>query len=150
MAITSFKSALTANDSTAQEILGAIRYEDNKIYKYVKFSGTTALVAGQFVCYVLSDETCTTVDSANSALGAGGALFSNSTTGTAYYGWIQIGGVFTMNSALTAGAAGNKLTPIGSSAGKLDVAAAVTDQHAAVCVSVAVAAAPVILLTCPN
>lgn len=150
MVAQSWKSALTDLDSTPQELLGSIRESDNKTYKYVKFSGTTALVAGQFVCYVVSDETCTTVDSANSVLGAGVALASNATTGTPYYGWIQIRGVATLNSALTAGAAGNALTPIGSSAGKLDVSAAVTDGISAICVSVAVAAAPVVLLTCPN
>lgn len=150
MTAQSWKTSLTEENSTAQELLGSIREGDNKVYKYVKFSGTTALVAGQAVCYVITDETMTTVDSANAAICAGGALFSHSGTGTAYYGWIQIRGLFTMNSAVTAGAAGNKMTSIGSTAGKLDVSAAVTDQHAAILVSVAVAAAPVILWTCPN
>lgn len=150
MTAQSWKSAIGDQDATAQELLGSIREDDNKVYKYVKYSGTTATVAADFMCYVVTDETCTTVDKANSVLGAGVAITTNAATGTAYYGWIQIRGVATLSSALTAGAAGNALTSIGSSAGKLDVSGAVTDQIAAICVSVAVAAAPVVLLTCPN
>jgi hypothetical protein len=150
MTAQSWKSGITDLDSTPQELLGVIREDDNKVYKYIKFSGTTATVVNDFLCYVLADETCTTVDKANTAAGAGKAMATNAATGAVYYGWIQIRGVATLSSAVTAGAAGNAMTTIGSTAGKLDVSAAVTDQICAVLISVVAAAAPVVLLTCPN
>jgi hypothetical protein len=66
-----FKAALTDVDTTAQVPLGMIRYEDNKVYKYVKFSGTTVIAVGDVLCYVATDTTLQTVDGANTALGAG-------------------------------------------------------------------------------
>lgn len=145
--IASWKTPLTQLDTTAQELLGAIRYEDNAVYKYVKFSGTLALVANDFVCYVVSDLTNTTVDGTNSVLGAGMALASHSGTGSAYYGWIQIRGTVTLSTALTAGADGDALTVIGAGNKTLDVSALVTDVIYAIAVD---ASAKIVNLTCPN
>ena len=43
------------------------------------------------------------------------------------YGWVQIKGTATITPALTAGADGNALTPVGATDGTLDVSALVTD-----------------------
>jgi hypothetical protein len=63
------------------------------------------------------------------------------------YGWIQISGVATLTPALTAGADGNALTPVGATDGTLDVSALVTDHICAIAVD---ASAKIVLLTCPD
>ena len=147
MTAQSWKSALTDEDSSAQETLGTIREGDNKVYKYVKFSGTTAQTAGDFVCYVVTDETLQTVDKAASVLPAGVAMITHSGTGTAYYGWIQIRGVATLNVALDAGADGDALTNDGATAGTLTV----IDAHAEPQVAIALDISDKqVILMCPN
>ena len=51
-----------------------------------------------------------------------------------------------LTTALTAGADGNALTPVGSTDGTLDVSAAVTDHIAAIAVD---ASAKIVFVTCP-
>lgn len=41
-----FVTKLTDVNSTAQEVLGTLRFEGNKVYKYVEIKNTTATVAG--------------------------------------------------------------------------------------------------------
>ena len=133
--IESFKSALGDVDITSIEPLGTIRYERNSVYKYVKFSGTTAVAIGDALCYVISDLNMQTVDAANSAIGAGIAC-AVVAAGTVQYGWMQIEGVAIL-STTTGAAAGNQLTNTGASAHALAVAAAVTNQIVGVLVSTA-------------
>lgn len=108
---------------------------DGKMYKYVKYnaaSGSIAGVAGN-VCYYyapggvsagsFTEVTSDLSDSAN--LGAG-VLVAAMATGD--YGWVQIRGIATLTTALTAGGDGQALTPIGSTDGTLDVSALVTDS----------------------
>lgn len=119
-----FKAALTDVDSTAQVPLGMIRYEDNKVYKYVKFSGTTTVAAGDVMCYVASDTTNQTVDGANTSLGAGVAAAAVP-SGAIAYGWIQIGGVATLSAALAGSpAVGDGMTTAGAAAGAVTKSAA--------------------------
>lgn len=136
--VQSFKSALGDVDVTAIEPLGTIRYEQNAVYKYVRFSGTLAVAIGDALCYVVTDLTLQTVDGTNSVLPAGIAV-SVVTSGTVQYGWIQIRGLATL-STTTGAVAGNNLTNNGASNSALKVAAAITNPIVGVLVS---ASAPI-------
>lgn len=105
----SFAQGLTEVSTTEKAILGTIRVEGNKIYKYVKFQNTTATVAGvaNDVCaYTLAGYASHTVcqdmsDAATKPIGAGLVLAAvTGTAGTAYYIWIQIKGPATINTDL--------------------------------------------------
>ena len=92
-----FPDKLTAYSATAQNGLGVLRFEGDKVYRYVKAYGTLtgdALAAKNFVTYV-----------GNAAIGVNDFVVTNvSGTVTApagvaisaipenYYGWIQVGG----------------------------------------------------------
>lgn len=127
---------------------------DGKVYKFVKYNqgaGTVAAVAGNFAYYyapsgtsagAVTEVTSDLSDSAGVGAGVLQAVIPNGG-----YGWIQIKGPATLGQALTAGADGNALTAVGSSDGKLDVSAAVTDHICAIAVD---ADAKIVLLTCPE
>ena len=136
----SFKVAIGAVDTVQQEDLGVVRYTDNAVYKYVKFSGTTTIAVGDALCYVITDLNLQTVDKANSAVGAGIATVAV-TSGTVQYGWIQIGGIATL-STTTGGAVGNSLSNIGASAGAIIPIAAHTSPQVGVLVN---ASAPILV-----
>jgi len=106
-----------------------------KVYKFVKFNngaGNVAAVAGN-VCYYYAvsgasagQTTEVTMDVTDSG-GIGAGVFQ-SVPADGEYCWIQIKGVATITTALSAGADGNALTAVGAQAdGTLDVSAAVTD-----------------------
>ena len=145
-----FVQGLTERSTVAKDVLGDIRVEGNKTYKYVKYTtgtGAVAAVAGN-VCYYTKDDvanegyvnhrvTSDLSDSYN--LGAGvlmAALANNE------FGWIQIKGVATLTTALTAGADGNALTALGATDGTLDVSALVTDE---ICAFAADASAKIVI-----
>lgn len=102
-----FATPLTAVDSEAKEAIGTIRFEGNKIYKYVKILNTTATVAGvsgDVACYTAEDgaedhEVCLDKSDADSKPIAAGVIQAavTGTAGTAEYGWIQIKGPATLN-----------------------------------------------------
>lgn len=134
---TTFKSNIGDYDATAQDDIGCLYYAENAVYKYVKFSGTTATVVGDVVCYVAADATMTIVDAANTALGAGVATASNSVTGTAYYGWIQIRGIATLSTALAGSpSVGDDLTTDGASTPAVTTITDVDSQRVATTVIV--------------
>ena len=124
-----------------------------KRYKYVQYdtgAGSVAAVAGN-VCYYYAPSgasagayTKVTSDLSDSAAVGAGALMA--VIADEGYGWIQTWGVATLNTALTAGADGNALTPVGSTDGTLDVSALVTDHIAAIAVDIS---AKIVFLTCP-
>ena len=130
--LTATYSALTEGNTPA---LGSV-FEGTrgKIYKFVQYkvaAGSVAAVAGQVAYYYApsgvsaGSTTAVTSDLSDSAgLGAG---VLQSAPANDEYCWIQIKGTATLNTALTAGADGNALTPVGSTDGTLDVSAAVTD-----------------------
>ena len=137
-----FATALTETNTLDLEGVGAIRFEGNKVYKWVKFNngaGDVASIAGDVAYYYgVSGDAVTggyennevTMDRTDAFLAAGvfQAIIADGS-----FGWIQIKGPATLTQALTAGADGNKLTHVGASAdGALDVAAAVTDGHVAI------------------
>lgn len=126
-----FITALTDHTSDNKEGLGTLRFEGGKVYKYVQFNngaGNVAVVAGDVVFYYLAGGyknnivTADVSDSVNIGAGVAMAAFTD-----LYYGWIQIRGPKTLNTALVAGADGNALTAVGSNDNTLDVSAAVTD-----------------------
>jgi len=135
--------------------LGAVgRTSDGKQYKYVQYNsgaGAVAAVAGN-VCYYYAPSgasagatTVVTSDLSDSAaVGAGVLQAVIASTG---YGWIQTRGSATLNTALTAGADGNALTPVGATDGTLDVSALVTDHHCAVAVD---ASAKIVMCLFPD
>jgi len=116
MVAQAFHANLADLDTTAQVSLGSIYELDNKRYKYVKFSGTTAINVGDVLCYVSSDQNLQTVDGANTAYGAGVAINAVG-TGTVLYGWIQITGIAVMSqTAAGSPAFGDYLTTSGATA----------------------------------
>lgn len=129
---------LTEFSTTDKEGIGAIRFEGAKVYKYVSYNqgaGAVAAVAGN-VAYYHGDDSYTasvanvTSDLSDSANLGAGVLMSAIPHGS--FGWIQIKGVATLTTALTAGADGNALTAVGATDGTLDVSAAVTDHVCAI------------------
>lgn len=131
-----------------------IRDYDGKKYKFVQYdtgAGAVAAVSGN-VCYYYAPSgtsagatTVVTSDLSDSAEVGAGVLQSAPADGE--YCWIQITGSATLNTALTAGADGDPLTPTGSTDGTLDVTAATTDMICAVALD---ASAKIILCQFPE
>ena len=103
-------------------------------FKYIQYdtgAGSVAAVSGQVAYYYAPSGASAgavnvvTSDLSDSNEVGAGVLQSAPTDGQ--YCWIQIGGTATLSIALTAGADGQALTPVGSSDGKLDLSNAVTD-----------------------
>ena len=129
-------------DTSIQFTLGAIGMlaaKDStsaKKYKYIKYEAGTAAVAGVTgeVCYYdgagATATNVVTSDLSDSVNVGAGVLQANLADGN--FGWVQISGPATLTIALTAGADGNALTPVGSADGTLDVSAAVTDHVCAI------------------
>lgn len=128
--------ALGDTDTTPKTMLGTIRRDSANIYKYVKFSGTTAIAVGDFLCYVASagaTDTMTTVDGANTSVPAGVAMAIVG-TGTVLYGWIKVRGLATLSTALAGSpAAGDKLTTASATAPA--VTKTVTDNASTACIA---------------
>lgn len=135
--------------------LGTVgRTSNGKQYKYVQYNsgaGSVAAVAGNVVYYLAPSgvsagaTTVVTSDLSDSAgVGAGVLQAVIATTG---YGWIQTRGSATLTTALTAGADGNALTPVGSTDGTLNVVALVTDS---VCAQAIDASAKIVMCMFPD
>lgn len=144
-----FAASLTDIATFDKDGLGAIRFEGDKIYKYIKYNNGTVNtegLAGHFVTYfgvAGHDNSEVTFDHSDGTVGAG-VLVAALQDGN--FGYIQIQGPNTLLLALTAGADGDKLTIVGAGDGTLDVSALVSDQHAAVAID---QANKKVLLTCP-
>lgn len=123
----------TTLDEGKTPALGDVFYgTGGKVYKFVQYKEATAAVdgvAGEVAYYYLAgggqDFTVTSDLSDSVSIGAG-VLQANMSDNE--YGWIQIKGPATLSIALTAGADGNALTPVGAGDGTLDVSALVTDH----------------------
>lgn len=142
-------------DTSPAFALGSVgRDDDGKQYKYVQYetaAGAVAAVAGN-VCYYYAasgasagDTTKVTSDLSDSAGVGAGVLQAVITDGA--YGWIQTKGPATLTTALTAGADGNALTPVGSTDGTLDVSALVTDHICAIAID---ASAKIVMCCFPD
>jgi hypothetical protein len=92
MRVGTWHAALTDMDTTAQCALAAIRDEDSRSYRYVKFLGSNTVSAGDVVCFVSGNLALDTVDVASSGIGAGVALAGVTSGGGAVFGFIQIKG----------------------------------------------------------
>lgn len=124
--------------------------DDGKRYRFVLFdngAGNVAAVAGNFA-YVLAvsgasaGQTTTVTSDLSDSAGVGAGMFM-SAPADGEYCWVQISGYATLTTALTAGADGNALTPVGSTDGTLDVSALVTDHICAIAID---ASARIVLL----
>jgi len=149
---------VTAVSSTAEFALGTIAAlttsQGTKRYKYVQYdtgAGSVAAVAGN-VAYVYAVSGASagqvhivTSDLSDSAEIGAGVLQSAPTDGQ--YCWIQVRGQATLNTALTAGADGDNLTPTGATDGTLDVTTAATDHICAVAVD---ASAKIVICSFPE
>jgi hypothetical protein len=146
--LTATYTSLTEGNTPA---LGDVHIgDDGKRYRFVLFdngAGNVAAVAGNFA-YVLAvsgasagQTTTVTMDLSDSA-GVGAGMFM-SAPADGEYCWVQIAGYATLTTALTAGADGNALTPVGSTDGTLDVSALVTDHICAIAID---ASARIVLL----
>ena len=130
--------------------LGTIGAVDGSgaLYKYVKYNNGDAVtaVAGNFVYYFGTSgaNTEVTMDLSESCSVGAGVLQAVIADGG--YGWIQVTGYAVLTTALTAGADGNSLTPVGATDGTLDVPTAVTDHICAVALD---ASAKKVMLLCP-
>jgi len=150
MTAQSWSAALTDVD-TAQKVfpLGAIRQEDNKDYKYVKFSGTNAIAAGDLVGYVTSGgatDGMTTVDGAVGVGPAGVAQAAVLTANGVQYGWIQIRGLCVAASAIAGGASAGQTLKQGTyPAFTLQTAATIPNAG-----TLFDATNKLVTLTCPN
>lgn len=107
---TIFRSRLTDVDSAAIDIVGDLRFEQDKIYKYVQLKNTTATVAGvagDMVAYDKEDGAKNNIvvtdnnDADTKPVGAGALLAT--VVGTLAVGefiWIQVTGPNTVNQTL--------------------------------------------------
>jgi len=101
-----FVTPLTAVDSTDKEGVGTLRFEGDKIYKYVQIKNTTATVAGAagdpvayFAVTGPTDHRVVLDLTDASAQPVGAGVLMGIVVGTltvAYYGWIQVSGLSTL------------------------------------------------------
>lgn len=149
-----FVTKLTDTSASDLEGLGVLRFEGQKVYKWVTYnsgSGSVAAVIGNAVYYhgdnavvadSAADVTMDLTDGVSITAGILQAIIANGE-----YGWIQIKGVAVMTTAFKAGADGNAMTSIGATTdGTLDVSALVTDHIAGIAIDIS---AKIILLDCP-
>lgn len=133
--VTALTDVLLATNGV-QDNPGDIRIENGKVYKYVKFTGTTAVAAGDVVCYTTAADGVT-VDDANTAMGAGVAMAAVA-SGSVQNGWIQVKGIATLSTAFAGTpAVGNKMTTAAATAPAVTKAAADTDFVAGMVLHVA-------------
>lgn len=103
----SFVPALTDVDTTAKAVVGSLLQNANRTYKYVKFSGSNAVAAGDLVGYVASAGATDTMNTVDGAVGSGPAGVAQAavlTAGGVQYGFIQIRGWAVAASAIAGGA----------------------------------------------
>ena len=113
---------LTANDSTAKEELGRVRWEGGKAYRYILVEDQ-ALASGDSVEF--SDTTGYEVTSDRSGGASIGRVAAGVAIGTitdAYYGWIQVSGRNASIKTDGGVSAGDALVPHASVDGRADTA----------------------------
>lgn len=127
---------------------------DNKTYRFVQYDAGSGNVAAlkNNVAYFYAPagasagaSNVVTSDLSDSAELGAGVLQAAPADGE--YCWIQVKGVATLATALTAGADGDPLTPSGATDGTLDTQAALTD---AVCAYAIDASAKIVMCAFPH
>jgi len=120
-----FITKLTDVKTTDVEGLGTLRFEGNKVYKWVTYSEEAAAVdgvAGEVAYYVaidgykLHDVTSDLTASGNIGAGVLQAIMSDNE-----FGWIQIKGLATLTIALTAATDDAPQVVLGGADGTLDI-----------------------------
>lgn len=147
-----YTAAQLATEGSAPAWGDVYEASDGKRYKFVKYNNgqAVAAVAGNFCYYHAASGASAgeyrevTMDLSDSAGVGAGVL--QAVIGDGEYGWIQTWGPATLTTALTAGADGNALTPVGSTDGTLDVSALVTDHICAIAID---ASAKLVFVRCP-
>jgi hypothetical protein len=137
-----FQTKLTDTSTSDLEGVGTLRFEGNKIYKWVKFNngaGNVASVAGGFAYYYAVSKNGASLGYENSEVtmdftdGLIGAGVFQAIIADASYGWIQIRGPATLSIAIDVGAAdGNALKISDAVDGAVEVRAAVTEERCAI------------------
>lgn len=145
---------LTGSEAGKAPGVGDVYTDHNgKRYRFVQYNGgvgSVAAVAGNFTYYLAPSgvsagaTTVVTSDLSDSASVGAGVLQAAPASGE--YCWIQTYGSATLTTALTAGADGNAMTPVGATDGTIDVSALVTDHICAIAVD---ASAKIVFVTCP-
>lgn len=112
-----FLTPLTAVETTDKEGVGTLRFEGNKIYKWVKLqnvTATVAVVAGDAVAYLAAtghntSQVVSDVSDADATQPLGAGIIMGTVAAvlaTAYYCWIQIKGNVTVTEVI-GGSAGD-------------------------------------------
>ena len=131
-----FIQALTEVSTEAKDTLGDIRWEGNKVYKYVELLNSSATVTGtanDMCVYRLglyaAHTVCTdSTDAAAKTLGAGLVLVALAgTTTVSYFIWVQIKGAATIATAFGSIVDGDALT-MHATTDKLFIVGATSDD----------------------
>jgi hypothetical protein len=112
---------LTANDATAKEELGRVRWEGGKAYRYILKEDATAIGVGDVVEF--SDTTGYEVTSDRSGGASIGRVVAGVAIGTItddYYGWVQVSGRCATIKTDGGVSAGDTLIPHASVDGRAD------------------------------
>ena len=139
-----WKTLVTANDSTAQEMLGSIRFENGKIFRYVLAGGTIAASDAVKSSGTTGTTVITTTAAANQkVVGVAETAITN-----AQYGWITVYGKATCKVVVST-AAGAVLDADSGTAGTLKLAVSGDlNTGDAVAMETGVAAGSLVFLTC--
>lgn len=149
-----FVTRLTDTDLTDKEGIGSLRQEGNAWYKYCKIMNTTATVAGvagSLVGYFAATgyaahRVVLDLSDADSAVFCAGAL-CGSVVGTLtvpYYGWVQIKGPCTLDTAVGSGAAGSPFY-LGNTDKTAAISSAATQSNAGISMNTTTG----VVLDCP-
>ena len=158
--VSAIQGALTDVTSTATNALGTIYHDGTKKYKYVNIKNTTATVAGAAgdpvgyfaVTGYTNNRVVIDLSDADSPAFAAGVLCGTvtGTSGTDYYGWIQITGAATTVTSVSSAAAGAPFTL--NATDKTFVKAAESDTAAVYkqVAGISINTTTGIVLTCPE
>ncbi len=137
-----FQTKLTDTSTSDLEGVGTIRFEGQKIYKWVKFNngaGNIASVAGgmSYAYAVSKDGVTQGYENSEVTMDFTDGLFCTGVfqaiIADASYGWIQIQGPATLSISIDVGAAdGNMLKMSDAVDGAVEIRAAVTEERAAI------------------
>ncbi len=152
---TTYITKLTDNDSSDRETVGTLRFENNKMYKYVKYDHGVAgldLVVGDVVGYLLNEADSYFVTADVSSMDTipvmAGVIVAATVTADDSYIWIQIGGPVTLAATVegTTPSAGDVLAVL---AGTTDKYAEIDPTDHAVRCGFMVTTTTGVILQCP-
>lgn len=124
---TVFASQLTEVTTAAKDVLGDLRYEQARTYKYIQYRATAiAGVAGRMMGFFTLDgmrDHLVTQDTSDQVGILKGAGVLQAAMVDTEFGWVQVSGPATLTDASVAGVDGDPMTLTGATAdtGDLDV-----------------------------